>query len=141
MSGMFRGIGSRLMGALSVTGRFKTHEAQRISDALVAVEERQRAEAPVAPAPVVPDYKPNRAERSADRRRNRFRVSRNKAFLGKRAGAAAQPRLSHEQAANSAFQFIYNPLLQRMLWSSGAMDAKHEFRAETVQEQSRHAYF
>lgn len=125
---MFKSIGRRLLGALSVTGRFKTHEAQVINDGLADVE-RQLRDAP--PRVEQAQSEPNRAEKSAARRRNRFRTTRNKAFHAKRNNSPtadgltfAQPSLTHERVNSRVVHWMYNPLLHKLLWSSKAMDAK-----------------
>ena len=95
---MLQNIGRRLLGALSVTGRFRTAEAVAIDDQLGKIEADLRAKGPVeqVPAEPVPHQK-----------------------LSKRARA----RIKHMERCNKGLQYMYNPLLQRLLWSSGAMDA------------------
>lgn len=148
MAGTFRGIGRRLMGALSITGQFKTKAAEAISSKLVEVEEGLR-EAALAPQPVEatpqPTYNPNRAERSAARRRNRFRTSRNKAFHTKRGNLGntdglshGQARLVHENVSNKGIHFIYNTKLQQLLYSSGAMEVG--VNRDYIAEANEHAH-
>jgi len=113
---MFGNIGNRLLGALSVTGRFKTHEAQAISDELGTIERGLWDKLP-KPEPVeaTPEFYPNRAQRSQLRREKRFRCTRNAAFHQKRGSPimadglpAIQGRITHAGVNNKGVHIIHN---------------------------------
>lgn len=133
--GGLRHIGRRLLGALAATGRFKRDEADKIGDRLAGIEHdmivtddvgREQGNA----------VQPNRAARHAATKAKRLRCTRNVKFHVKRhnphnrAGIhASSARATHANVSNGAVHFIYNSLLQKLLWSSGSMDASTKLHA------------
>jgi hypothetical protein len=93
---MLENIGRRLLGALSVTGRFKTAEAQIIDEQLGKIEDALRAEAEGLAKPQQPKLT----------KKQRL-------------------RMKHAERCNKGLQYMYNPLLQRLLWTPGVLDATH----------------
>lgn len=106
---MFRKFGSRIAAALGLASQ---DEKQVIIRKLQAAVDTPVAQAEGSNTTTVP-YDPPRP---------RLR-DRNTKFS--RRDPARLPRYLNAEVNNKQVQFMMNPLLQRLLWSSGAMGATH----------------